>query len=104
MSKPKHSPLPWTPGDGVYYSDCVYSRYSLLDANGDPIAEVGFRSADFDFIVRACNSHHGLVSGLEWALKALVEADDVWSLRADGCDCEFCTAREALAKAKGEVT
>jgi hypothetical protein len=121
----KHSPLPWiagqTPTEG---GSGRYMAYSLVDAEGRVVADClnsqvamietdfdekdGFRHcwdeqgrADFDFMVRAINSHNELLEALDAAAAELHGFADVGCSNKAAHLYEMC--REVIARAKGHT-
>jgi hypothetical protein len=77
------------------------SRHVMLDMTGATVAvfQNGFHTKDFESIVRACNSHAGLVAALDGLLRAVRDAGKEGTA-GDLARAEE-TARAELAKAKG---
>ena len=104
MSTPAHTPTPWKVIKGgviIYAQRNPGGRKTYLaDVSQDP--GINQSIANAAFIVRACNSHAGLVAALE---QAVTEMDDVLDhlSRMDFQKPYTCTLRTALDQARAAL-
>lgn len=93
MSDIKHSPLPFT-------ATGMVSDFWLHDATGEYLTsgyDCIFNKENADFIIRACNSHYGLIEALE----KLLEVSE-HELREDRHKEVWETCQAILFNAQGE--
>jgi hypothetical protein len=97
MSEAKHSPLPWTAGNGKPSSDVrlLWSKTTCITCIYSDGTSVETQVANAAFIVRAVNSHDHLIA----TLKLFSENPKARKFLPKGY---FDAARAAIAKATGE--
>ena len=107
-----HTPTPWVLRSGMSSghwicngnSDSLYERLAIVDLAPTEEGSEAAGQANAEFIVRACNTHEGLVRAMEDLLHHIpVEYNN----HGEPIDQELATAMSmaeiALAKARGEA-
>ena len=99
MSAEQHAPTPWTVTthrSGVRMIDSAEIRPGVVSG----ICQIGIAGAsNAAFIVKAVNSHEAMLEALEGIARGACIDQRI----GDKCICYSCTARAAIAKAKGEA-
>lgn len=82
---PEHSPLPWSTSDTSWNDGCS----SLSDSDGNCIVDGRelrggeLKSANAEFIARACNAHYDLVAACEAAEKFIAAMMELYGQGLD---------------------